>query len=201
MEFKVYEQLWFATPVWECPVSGIDNQSIKQYCLETRRQKPGVTISNRGGWHSGELLFPIPKALEDLFNDLNVFVNDVCARYTGINNLEIGNFWININGHHDYNLLHDHQNSILSGVYYVSVPRENMGDLVLHRGDNIEFFMNSKVQREQTMANALSVTKQAKESTFYLFPSWIKHHVERNESNEERISIAFNFISPSQKVN
>ena len=201
MEFKVYEQLWFATPVWECPVSGIDNQSIKQYCLETRRQKPGVTISNRGGWHSGELLFPIPVALENLFNDLNVFVNDVCARYTGINNLEIGNFWININGHHDYNLLHDHQNSILSGVYYVSVPRNNMGDLVLHRGDDIEFFMNSKVQREHTMANALSVTKPAKESTFYLFPSWIKHHVERNESNEERISIAFNFISPSQKSN
>lgn len=195
MEFKVYEQLWFATPIWECPVLGIDNQSIKNYCLEVRRQKPGVTISNRGGWHSGELLSPIPKALEDLFKDLNVFVNDVCARYTGINNLQLGNFWININGHHDYNLIHDHQNSILSGVYYVSVPERDMGDLVLHRGDTMEFFMTSKVQREQTMANAISATKPAKESTFYLFPSWVKHHVERNESKKERISIAFNFVS------
>jgi len=194
MEFKVYEQLWFPTPVWECPVSGIDNESIKQYCLETRRQHPGVTISNRGGWHSGELLFPIPQALDNLFNDLTVFANDVCARYTGIKHLQLGNFWININGHHDYNLIHDHQNSILSGVYYVSVPKDNMGDLVLHRGDNMEFFMTSKVEREHTMANALSVTKQAKESTLYLFPSWIKHHVERNESNEERISVAFNFV-------
>jgi uncharacterized protein (TIGR02466 family) len=200
MEFKVYEQLWFATPIWECPVSGIDNESIKKYCLETRKQKPGVTISNRGGWHSGELLFPIPQDLERLFNDLNVFANDVCARYTGIKDLQIGNFWININGHHDYNLIHDHQNSILSGVYYVSVPKENMGDLVLHRGDNMEFFMTSKVEREQTMANALSATKPAKESTFYLFPSWVKHHVERNESNDERISIAFNFV-PKEFVN
>ncbi len=198
MEFKVYEQLWFATPVWECPVSGIDNQSIKDYCLEVRRQKEGVTISNRGGWHSGELLFPIPKALEELFNDLNVFANDVCSRYTGIKDLQVGNFWININGHHDYNLIHDHQNSILSGVYYVSVPKENMGDLVLHRGDNAEFFLTSKVKREQTMANAFSVAKPAKESTFYLFPSWIKHHVERNETHSERISIAFNFISPDK---
>jgi uncharacterized protein (TIGR02466 family) len=194
MEFKVYEQLWFPTPVWECPVSGIDNESIKQYCLETRRQKPGVTISNRGGWHSGELLFPIPQALDNLFNDLTVFANDVCARYTGIKDLQLGNFWININGYHDYNLIHDHQNSILSGVYYVSVPKDNMGDLVLHRGDNMEFFMTSKVEREHTMTNALSATKQAKESTLYLFPSWIKHHVERNESNEERISVAFNFV-------
>ena len=194
MEFKVYEQLWFPTPVWECPVSGIDNESIKQYCLETRRQKPGVTISNRGGWHSGELLFPVPQALDNLFNDLTVFANDVCARYTGIKDLQLGNFWININGYHDYNLIHDHQNSILSGVYYVSVPKDNMGDLVLHRGDNMEFFMTSKVEREHTMTNALSATKQAKESTLYLFPSWIKHHVERNESNEERISVAFNFV-------
>jgi uncharacterized protein (TIGR02466 family) len=193
MEFKVYEQLWFATPIWECPVSDIDNKSIKDYCLEVRNKKPGVTISNRGGWHSGDLIFPLPTALEQLFSDLEVFVNDVCLRYTGTQ-LKFGNFWININGNHDYNLIHDHQNSILSGVYYVSVPDNNMGDLVLHRGDNMEFFMTSKVEREHTMANALSATKQAKESTFYLFPSWVKHHVERNESNKERISIAFNFV-------
>jgi len=56
MEFKVYEQLWFATPIWECPVSDIDNKSIKDYCLEVRNKKPGVTISNRGGWHSGDFL-------------------------------------------------------------------------------------------------------------------------------------------------
>lgn len=199
MEFKVYEQLWFATPIWECPVTGIDNKSIKDYCLKVRAEKPGVTISNRGGWHSGELIFPIPKALENLFNDLNIFVNDVCARYTGINNLKVGNFWININGYHDYNVVHDHQKSILSGVYYVSVPTQNMGDLVLERGDNAEYFLTGDINREFTMANATEAVKPAKESTFYLFPSWTRHRVERNESNKERISIAFNFV-PEDKV-
>ena len=191
MEFKVYEQLWFPTPVWECPVLDIDNTSIKEYCLEVKKQKPGTIISNRGGWHSNDLLFPLPLALEELFNDMTIFVNDVCYRYTGIE-LKFGNFWININGKYDYNLLHDHQKSILSGVYYVDVPDNNMGDLVLHRGDNAEFFL--KNIKEPTMSNALSCIKQAKESTFYLFPSWIKHHVERNESDKERISIAFNFV-------
>jgi uncharacterized protein (TIGR02466 family) len=194
MEFKVYEQEWFTTPVWECPVSGIDNKSIKNYCLQVKKEKPGVIVSNRGGWHSKELITPLPQDLEILFNDLTIFVNDVCARYTGINNLKLGNFWININGHHDYNIAHDHQNSILSGVYYISVPKNNMGDLVLHRGDNAEFFLTNSVERVPTMANALSVNKPAQESTFYLFPSWIKHHVERNESNDDRISIAFNFV-------
>lgn len=191
MEFKVYEQLWFATPVWECPVSGIDNDEIKQYCLKVREKKPGITISNRGGWHSNELLFPVPDSLQTLIDDMTVFVNDVCYRYTGTQ-LKFGNLWININGHHDYNLLHDHQKSVLSGVYYVDVPDENMGDLVLHRGDNAEFFL--KDINEMTMANALSCAKPPKTSTFYLFPSWIKHHVERNESDKERISVAFNFV-------
>ena len=107
MEFKVYEQLWFPTPVWECPVIGIDNDEIKEYCLKVREKKPGTTISNRGGWHSKDLIFPTPESLDNLFNDMTEFVNDVCYRYTGIP-LKFGNFWININGKHDYNLLHDH---------------------------------------------------------------------------------------------
>ena len=28
MEFKVFERLWWATPVWECPVTDIDNKAI-----------------------------------------------------------------------------------------------------------------------------------------------------------------------------
>lgn len=196
MEFKVYEQLWFSTPIWECPVEGIDNTEIKNYCLKVREEKPGVKISNRGGWHSNELINPIPQQLEQLFNDMTVFVNDVCARHMGMNDLVLGNFWININGKYDYNMPHDHQKSILSGVYYVSVPDDNMGDIVFHRDDTSEFFLHSGVKRQSTMVNAREVQKPAKESSFFIFPSWVKHHVERNESDKERISIAFNFVQP-----
>ena len=198
MEFKVFERLWWATPVWECPVEGIDNKSIAEYCYKVKEEKPGVNISNRGGWHSGELITPIPPALEQLFNELTVFVNDVPQRYMGTSNLILGNWWININGKYDYNEQHDHQNSVLSGTYYVQVPEENMGDLMLHRGDNAEFFLTSKVEREQTMANSMSIPCPVKESMFYLFPSWVKHSVERNNTDSERISIAFNFVSPKQ---
>ena len=198
MEFKVFERLWWATPVWECPVENIDNKSIAEYCYKVKQEKPGVNISNRGGWHSGELITPIPSALEQLFNELTVFVNDVPQRYMGTSNLILGNWWININGKYDYNEQHDHQNSVLSGTYYVQVPEENMGNLTLHRGDNAEFFLTSKVEREQTMANAMSIPCPVKESMFYLFPSWVKHSVERNNTDSERISIAFNFVSPNQ---
>ena len=194
MEFKVFEKLLWSIPLWECPVVGIDNKSIKEYCLKVREQKPGVNISNRGGWHSKELILPIPESLQKLFDDLTLFVNDIPKRHTGISDLQLGNWWININGKHDYNTEHDHQNSILSGTYYVSVPDNNMGNLVLHRGDNAEFFMTSKIRRQETLANTTAVVCKAEESKFFLFPSWVKHSVERNESDKERISIAFNFI-------
>ena len=107
MEFKVFERLWWATPVWECPVEDIDNKSIAEYCYKVRDEKPGVNISNRGGWHSGELITPIPPALDQLFNDLTIFANDVPQRYIGTSNLVLGNWWININGKYDYNEPHD----------------------------------------------------------------------------------------------
>jgi uncharacterized protein (TIGR02466 family) len=198
MEFKVFERLYWATPVWECPVIGINNTPIKDYCLKVREKKQGVTVSNKGGWHSKELILPIPTELEALFNDLTIFVNDVAVRHTGANNLKLGNWWININGKYDYNMPHDHQNSVLSGVYYVSVPQPNMGNLILHRDDTAEYFLTSKVERQLTAANMLSVECPVKESKFYLFPAWTKHSVERNEGDEERISIAFNFVSPNQ---
>lgn len=194
MQFEVYEQFWFAAPIWECLVKGADNKSIREYCLEVKKQKPGTVISNRGGWHSKEVLYPVPDSLADIFNHLNVFVSDICANQTGIRELEVGNFWININGHHDYNIPHDHQKSILSGVYYVSVPENNMGDLIFHRGDTAEFFLPSDSSFTPTFSTSLLCRKPPKESVFYLFPSWVKHSVERNESFQDRISIAFNIV-------
>lgn len=196
MEFKVYEQLWFSTPIWHCPVIGIDNNQIIEYVHRVRREKPGVEISNRGGWHSGELIEPLPPSLTSLFENITEFVNDVPSRHMGMNNLELANFWININNKYDYNFPHDHQKCILSGVYYVSVPDDNMGDIVFHRDDNMEFFLHSGIEKKLTMVNSNHAQKPAIESSFYLFPSWVKHHVERNESDKERISIAFNFHQP-----
>lgn len=195
MEFKVYQQLWFPIPIWECPVIGIDNKEIKEYCLKIREELPGKQVSNRGGWHSDKVLLPIPESLDSLFSHLQLFVNEVCYNDFGIK-LKFGNFWININSYHDYNVIHDHQKSILSGVYYVDVPDDNMGDLILHRGDTAEFFL--KNINEQTTVNSLTCIKKPKTSTFYLFPSWVKHSVERNESFKERISIAFNFVSENE---
>lgn len=198
MEFSIHQENWFSTPIWESEVKNINNQEIKDYCLHLKDNTKGVNISNRGGWHSSEILLPMPQDLRSLFSNLEFFVNENCFKDIGVPNLKFGNFWVNVNYPGSYNIAHDHQNSILSGVYYVSVPFDNMGDLVLHRGDNAEYFLKSNVERISTRSNSLIAVKKPIESVFYIFPSWVKHYVESNISQGDRISIAFNFIQENK---
>lgn len=196
MQFRVYNNLWWATPVWECQVENIDNTSILEYCLENYKTKPGVIKSNRGGWHSGdEIITPIPTSLDVLFDNIVKFSIEQTPPYIGVENLQLGNWWININRPHDYNVPHNHQFSIISGVYYVSVPTKNTGNLFLHREDSMEYFLTSRVEKNITPCTTTDISLPPQESTFYLFPSWVKHSVGKNESNQNRISIAFNLIS------
>ena len=79
MEFSIHEELWFSTPIWESEVKNIDNNEIKDYCLWLRDNTKGAFISNRGGWHSSEIVLPLPNQLMTLFNNLELFVNLRCA--------------------------------------------------------------------------------------------------------------------------
>ena len=198
LEFISREHMLFATPLWQTQVKGVDNKSIKDYCYYLRENTKGVVISNRGGWHSQEILQPIPDALQNFLNQVTVYVNGYCSRITGITDLVLGNFWININGKYTYNRTHDHQNSVLSGVYYVDCEGENIGNFVVERDDNMEFFAG-KYKGSPIMQTAF----QIKPLTNFLFvlPSWTYHSVEMNMENRDRISIAFNFVAPNSNSN
>lgn len=193
LEFNSKELQLFTTPIWEVMIKNTDNQSIKEYALGLRNKYPGAQISNRGGWHSKELDIPLPPALDELIRDLTLFVNEYCIQITGINDLVLGNWWININGQGDYNAEHDHQNSVLSAVYYVEVLDNNTGDLVIHRDDKSRFFLG-KYRENRTHFSRQNYTVSPVTSKTVIFPAWTKHSVEKNNSNTERISIAFNFV-------
>ena len=88
--------------------------------------------------------------------------------------------------HHE----HFHQNSIISGVFYVSTV-EN---------DSITFFdPNSKVKNlikittnEYNPFNSTDMTFPVKDNQLILFPSWMNHSVQANKGTKDRISISFN---------
>tara|TARA_R110000822_G_scaffold221035_1_gene354810 strand:+ start:742 stop:1362 length:621 start_codon:yes stop_codon:yes gene_type:complete len=196
MKFNTQEDAIFFTPIWMADIEGVNNTSLKEYTYSLREKSPGTIISNRGGWHSSETPQPYPQSLVDLFGNIENFANTHCNEITKINDLVIGNWWININGKGNYNQIHDHQNSILSAVYYVDVPAENTGNLVVHRDDTAEYFL--KKYRNKSPFSELSRQLVPATSRMYVMPSWTKHSVEQNQSDRERISIAINLISKKE---
>ena len=99
--------------------------------------------------------------------------------------------WLNIvkpgEFHHD----HSHNNSLISGVFYLSTEKD----------DNITFEdMNFKIKqqiniepKEWNVSNAVTWTFPAIINELILFPSWLNHRVLENEkATTDRISISFN---------
>jgi uncharacterized protein (TIGR02466 family) len=194
LEFVSNEHMLFPTPLWQIQIKGVDNDAIKEYCYHLKDNTEGVTISNRGGWHSKEILQPLPDALNELFSNFEGFVNDYCSQITGLTNLMLGNFWVNINQKYDYNRSHDHQNSILSGVYYVDCEGDDVGNFVAERDDTAEFFLGSYKNVSGFTGTSFAITPLT--GFAFLMPSWVLHSVEQNLTDRDRISIAFNLVNP-----
>ena len=192
LEFISNEHMLFPTPLWQVQIKGVDNEALKEYAYNLRDNTEGVIISNRGGWHSKEILEPIPDSLNNLFSNFQGFVNDYCAQITGLNQLRLGNFWVNINSKYDYNRTHDHQNSILSGVYYVDAEGDDVGAFVAERDDTAEFFLGSYKNITQFTGTSFSIIPLT--GFAFLMPSWVKHSVDANLEDRDRISLAVNFI-------
>ena len=195
LKFISQEHMLFATPFWQTQVQGVNNESIKEYCYKLRDETEGVVISNRGGFHSKELLHPIPDALSFLIYQIHSYINGYCSQITGINELAAGNLWVNINPPGTYNRRHDHQRAVLSAVYYVDCEGPNIGNFVIERDDNMEFFAG-KYKNSPIMQQSFAITPLT--NFLFVLPAWTYHSVEPNLEKHDRVSIAINFVEPGQ---
>jgi uncharacterized protein (TIGR02466 family) len=160
----------------------------------------GRSISNHGGYQSNDL--ENNEYTYSLISRVNYCVNEV-AKSVGIleNKLKLKNFWINVNFKKDFNIPHTHNGSIISGVFYVKSP-ENCGNLVF-KNPNDDVMRCYFRYLNLIGGNDYSFTEFTSElweivpekNNLILFPSWLEHYVEPNQSDEERISIAFNYCS------
>lgn len=89
-------------------------------------------------------------------------------------------FWFNAQGPGQSTSEHTHEelDELLSGVYYLNVP-EDSGDIVLLDGH-----LTTRVTPTAGM--------------FLFFPPSLSHRVETNRSEEQRLSLAFNFGAVSE---
>jgi uncharacterized protein (TIGR02466 family) len=100
--------------------------------------------------------------------------------------------WANINSPGSYNRKHTHFNSMLSGVYYPSVP-DKSGQIVF-TDPRIQAYVITLPVTKKTALTSRQIRRTPMAGEFILFPSWLEHSVEINESKEERVSVAFNIF-------
>jgi len=158
----------------------INNKKLKDHCLKYKKnitRKRGNEITDTLSEDSD-----IPKhpEIEKMLNKIN---EQYFFNYK--KNLILDEFWGHIHDKNQSSILHHHVNPNnlsnspdISGVYYVSVPKES-GVIVFQYSENK--FLEKRYWIEP------------KEGLFILFPSSLPHFITRHGNDRERISISFNF--------
>ena len=184
--------LLFPQPLW-IEETRINNDLLLRLVDKIHKMDPkGRSRSNRGGWQSHDI--QAGEHAEMAASESAVKnVAAQCLRELGCNkNVDLHNFWININGNHNYNDVHVHPGALLSGVYYVKCsPRS--GEIVFPRNFSDGFIL-AKMEEEgnMTLLNQMFAKYTPRVGTMYMFMAHAPHYVEPNLDNDPRISIAFN---------
>lgn len=93
--------------------------------------------------------------------------------------------WVNVMPQGCAHSFHLHPQSLISGTYYVRVPRGAPG--LKFEDPRLSSFMAAP------MRPGLHVTHPAKAGEVVLFESWLRHEVPANRVAAERVSVSFNY--------
>ena len=105
---------------------------------------------------------------------------------------ELVTSWVNLHTKGDWAQIHNHTNSIVSGVWYLSTT-PNSGNFLVHT-DNKLFGNVLDFPRKDNLFNSNDCAFLPQNGDLILFPSNLKHNVTPNRSDEERLSLAFNYM-------
>ncbi|MGR3636152.1 MAG: TIGR02466 family protein [Shimia sp.] len=197
MEQIKYEKL-FATPFMRFRL--VDHVVLDAALLleaeRMRAKDDGVSKSNRGGWHSKGNLFdsdnPAIASVREAAKDAVLAVTRKVSSKADPETLDMKLFsWMNANPTGGYNAPHTHPGAHWSGVYYVSQP-ETEGK----SSGKIEFLdprcdlSHWRLLDAPTFRSKRAIRPEA--GDLIVFPTYLLHWVHPNESDKERVTIAFN---------
>jgi len=106
----------------------------------------------------------------------------------------ITNSWCIKHEKNDKSFIHDHTNSLISGVYYFNTPK-NCGNIIFERNRYTNNLFSSTLSLDLNKLNNFNsyhYSVEVKEGMLLLFPSHLLHFTEENLSNEQRCSLSFN---------
>lgn len=105
---------------------------------------------------------------------------------------KLDSLWVNLlkaGGHHS---AHIHPHSILSGTFYVEVPKA--GGVIRFEDPRLPMMMAAPVRREDAPQELRTfVTQEPQKGLLLMWESWLRHEVLPGTAKADRLSISFNF--------
>ena len=151
----------------------VNKTEILKEIEKLKKEDPkGVSYSNKGlGWQSN----PTKTREVPYFSLLNKEISNIVSNMFNEQFITTRTH-INVSPKYSYNGYHGHDGADLIGVFYVQVP-EDSGNLAIW--DPIQKHIGKVITPQPNY--------------LYLFSSYLFHEVRMNMSDQERVSIAFNF--------
>jgi len=183
----------FPSVIHQFDVNGFNEiqDELIDFVYNMREKDPvGHTISNRRGWQSS--CFSIDN--ED--DVLKKFLTNCLAEFPPIKKSVrlFVSAWVNINPPEAFNMKHNHPTSDLSGVLWIK-SQKDCGNIIFDSPrsfathQEIECY-NEDFKENNNYFHSFSFNPVA--GRLLVFPSHLEHHVDFNESQEDRISVSFN---------
>ena len=115
---------------------------------------------------------------------INDIINEISNSFYNTTGLKIKlcKKWCHIHHKNMSTNVHDHHPDDISSVFYVSTPKGS---------GNIVFYPNWFTHQRYSRGDTSSFTPEV--GKFLIFPGSLDHAVMRNQSDEPRISLVFNF--------
>jgi uncharacterized protein (TIGR02466 family) len=183
---------FFSFPIIE-EIIDINREDLIDFSYNLKQNNLGTIRSNVFSFQSDNIDLELPvlgSLIHNILQQCNIMHNFIGLK----KNLKpkMGNLWINIHPKGGANIPHSHPGSYFSGVYYPKCD-ENSGKLFfIHPASNFEYHNNRYTIDNFTVKNGARAVVVPQNNKLVIFPSWGVHYVTPNESEEDRISIAFN---------
>jgi uncharacterized protein (TIGR02466 family) len=183
---KIYQL--FPEPVY---TSNLERKLTKEE-VKTIAQYKKETYSNAGNLTSNENYVLENKALNNLKKDLHMKVMDYFDKVICTDNLitpYITQSWLNFTKSDQFHHQHDHPNSLVSGIFYISADKK-VDTVTFYKGypdDRIKLNIN-----KYNTFNSTSHRVPVETGELLLFRSSLIHGVDKKKGNNIRISLSFN---------
>jgi uncharacterized protein (TIGR02466 family) len=199
-------QRWFPTSIYTESLmsTGLSrfNREIEEQCYLVRDTDPHGeewSVENyRGGYTSYGSMTDLHRRYPH-FEELSLAIDrhvKKFARHLEMDlqggRLEMVSCWVNIMPTGTTHSGHIHPLSVISGTYYVAVPRDSSA--IKFEDPRLERMMAAPPKLDGAKPRNQQFVKLApRAGQVALWESWLRHEVPPNPSREDRVSISFNY--------